>query len=230
MPAEKQSKWIPGRYPPPGTSPIGDAIRKRRGERGITALDAALLHAPPIAEGWNTLLGAVRTNGSIGGDVRELMILRVAAINGAAYEWIHHEPVGRQHGLTTAQLYIIRDIGAPLPPAQGILNPLQTTALTFADAISGFEAGARALGSYDVLSLGVLESSISNVLLLAGSLDGGGKVGASLKQFGQEWNEKRKAQGRREAEFVLVEGSGHLPMVDQPEEFWKAVEAFLTTV
>ncbi|KXN80782.1 hypothetical protein AN958_07390 [Leucoagaricus sp. SymC.cos] len=134
MPAEKQSRWIPGRYPPPGTSPIGDAIRKRRGERGITALDAALLHAPPIAEGWNTLLGAVRTNGSIGGDVRELMILRVAAINGAAYEWIHHEPVGRQHGLTTAQLYIIRDIGAPLPPAQGILNPLQTTALAFADA------------------------------------------------------------------------------------------------
>jgi hypothetical protein len=74
MPTEGQSKWIPGRYPAPGTSPIGDAIRKRRGERGITALDAALLHVPPAAEGWNTLLGAVRTKGELGGDIRELMV------------------------------------------------------------------------------------------------------------------------------------------------------------
>jgi pimeloyl-ACP methyl ester carboxylesterase len=96
--------------------------------------------------------------------------------------------------------------------------------------VSGFEAGARALGSYDVLSLGVLESSVPNVLLLAGSLDGKGNVGAGLKQFGTEWNEKRKVQGRKEVEFVSVEGSGHLPMIDEPEEFSKAVEAFLAMI
>jgi len=73
-PAEKQSKWIPGRYPAPGTSSIGDAIRQRRGERGITALDAALLHVPAAAEGWNTLLGAVRTKGMLSGDIRELIV------------------------------------------------------------------------------------------------------------------------------------------------------------
>ncbi|KAJ3562986.1 hypothetical protein NP233_g9236 [Leucocoprinus birnbaumii] len=521
MPDERPSKWIPGRYPAPGTSPVGDAIRQRRGERGITALDAALLHVPPAAEGWNTLLGAVRSKGALSGDVRELMILRVAAINGAAYEWIHHEHVGRQHGLTTSQLYIVRDITTPLPPAQGILSHLQTAALVFSDAstrtvavpdsvtedlkkelrnwvlkensglsedevkaktddvfveaslitatynmvsrflvavdvagfsrepvpwplerqeyffpisnddpthiihtitlkssssapyvvfvnslltdftmwslvlpyfirreynivllsqrghgqstlptsppsgndqrtvtipllasdihtilsshlnipsgnikaiigvsqggatvlayaalynetnespsttqsiivcdtaprtpatnqsaweeriklvggdqlsgmkrladatvprwfppgsqispqecqgnkraawvsslitstpVSGFEAGARALGSYDVLELGVMESSVPNVLLLAGSLDGGGKVGASLKQFGEEWNEKRKVQGRSEIEFVSVEGSGHLPMIDEPEKFWEAVNAFLSRI
>ena len=72
-PAEKQSKWIPGRYPAPGTSSIGDAIRQRRGERGITALDAALLHVPAAAEGWNTLLSAVRTQGMLSGDIRELI-------------------------------------------------------------------------------------------------------------------------------------------------------------
>lgn len=60
--------------------------------------------------------------------------MRVAAINGAAYEWVHHEPVGRQHGLNDAQLFIIRDVTTPLPPAQGILSPLQTAALAFADA------------------------------------------------------------------------------------------------
>lgn len=36
--------------------------------------------------------------------------------------------------MTTAQLYVIRDITTPLPPAEGILNPLQTAALVFSDA------------------------------------------------------------------------------------------------
>ncbi|TFK36308.1 Alpha/Beta hydrolase protein, partial [Crucibulum laeve] len=129
----KSSRVIPGRYPPPGESAIADAIRGRRGARGLTPLDGALLHVPPIAEGWNTLLGAVRTKGKLPGDVREIMILRVAAINGAAFEWMQHEPVGRTHGLTTGQLYVVRDIDTPLPPSDGIMSSLQMSALLFAD-------------------------------------------------------------------------------------------------
>ncbi|RDB19303.1 3-oxoadipate enol-lactonase 2 [Hypsizygus marmoreus] len=134
MATNKASRLIPGRYPPPGTSPIADAIRVRRGARGVTPLDAALLHVPPVAGGWNSLLGAIRTKGNLPGDVRELMILRVAAINNAAFEWIHHEHVGRDNGLTTAQLYVVRDTDTPLPPSGAILSPLQTSALLFADA------------------------------------------------------------------------------------------------
>ncbi|KAH0584697.1 hypothetical protein H2248_010224 [Termitomyces sp. 'cryptogamus'] len=134
MAANKSSRVLAGRYPPPGTSPIADAIRARRGPRGITPLDAALLHVPPVAGGWNSLLGAVRTQGKLPGDVRELMILRVAAINRAAFEWIQHEKVGREDGLNNAQLYIVRDEGTPLPPAPGILTQLQISALMFADA------------------------------------------------------------------------------------------------
>jgi hypothetical protein len=74
MSAPKASRLIPGRYPAPGTSSVADSIRARRGERGITPLDAALLHVPPIAAGWNSLLGAVRTQGNLPGDVRELMV------------------------------------------------------------------------------------------------------------------------------------------------------------
>lgn len=85
MASERQSRWIPGRYPPPGTSPVGDAIRQRRGERGITPLDAALLHVPPVAEGWNTLLGAVRTKGAVTGDVRELMVSSSYTRPGSKY-------------------------------------------------------------------------------------------------------------------------------------------------
>lgn len=40
---------IPPKYPPPGTSEIGDKIRARRGPRGLTPLDGALLNAPEMA-------------------------------------------------------------------------------------------------------------------------------------------------------------------------------------
>lgn len=40
---------IPYKTPAPGTSVIGDAIRERRGARGLTPLDQALLNAPEIA-------------------------------------------------------------------------------------------------------------------------------------------------------------------------------------
>jgi alkylhydroperoxidase family enzyme len=102
------------------------------------------------------LLGAVRRDGKLPGDLRELMvskscpfvlasvvdwfvdyeILRVAAHNHAAFEWIHHEDVGRDAGLTTAQLIAVRDIlkPAPSPSAPGPLSSLQAAALAFTDA------------------------------------------------------------------------------------------------
>ncbi|KAJ7703302.1 Alpha/Beta hydrolase protein [Mycena rosella] len=125
------SRLIPGRFPAPGVSPIADRIRERRGARGLTPLDGALLHVPAVAEGWNSLLGAIRTKGALPGDVRELMILRVAARNHAAFEWIHHEHVARDHGLNTTQLWAIRDTLSLPPPA--VLSPLQAAALAFAD-------------------------------------------------------------------------------------------------
>ena len=68
------SRRVPGRFPAPGTSEIGDRIRQRRGPRGITALDAALLHAPPVADGWNSLLGGIRNKGNLPGDLQELLV------------------------------------------------------------------------------------------------------------------------------------------------------------
>lgn len=71
---------IPYRFPAPGTSPIADAIRQRRGERGLTPLDGMLLNAPNVAQGWNTLLGAVRTGSTLPDELREIMV-------GAAVVW-----------------------------------------------------------------------------------------------------------------------------------------------
>ena len=62
-----------------------------------------------------------------------IQILRVAAINHASYEWIHHETIGRKEGLSTGQLYVIRDTKTPLPSLKTILTPLQIAAIIFAD-------------------------------------------------------------------------------------------------
>jgi len=71
------SRVVAGRYPPQGTDIYADAIRERRGARGITPLDANLLHVPPVAGGFNTLLGAIRTKGKLPGDIREAMVSKL---------------------------------------------------------------------------------------------------------------------------------------------------------
>jgi hypothetical protein len=67
-----------------------------------------------------------------------MQILRVAARNYAAFEWIHHEPVGREAGLTTDQLAVIRDLAKPLPTPSnpGVLSPVQAAALQYADTMT----------------------------------------------------------------------------------------------
>jgi len=77
-------------------------IRASRGK--LVHLHRMLLHSPPIAIGWIELFDAVRRKASLPGKLRELAILRVAALNGAPYEWDAHAPIGLAEGMTQAQL------------------------------------------------------------------------------------------------------------------------------
>lgn len=66
-------------------------------------------------------------------------ILRVAARNKAAFEWIHHEPVARKAGITTEQLTRIGDVKSKTAfsaPGSGQLTPLQSAALQYADGMT----------------------------------------------------------------------------------------------
>ncbi|UZJ54540.1 hypothetical protein CBS101457_003860 [Exobasidium rhododendri] len=115
---------------------IADAIRTRRGDRGLTPLDRALLQAPSIAEGWNKLLGAVRTGTTLQDDLREIMICRVAARNRASFEWIHHEHLARKYGVSYDQLSTIGDVQKTLNHSKGTLSPIQQAALNLADEMT----------------------------------------------------------------------------------------------
>src|SRR5208282_2287140 len=88
-------------------SPVTEAIRARRGGE-LNELDCTLLHSLPIAAGWNILLDAVRTQTSIPADLRELAICRIAALNGAWFEWKHHYPLALEAGVDDALMQLVK--------------------------------------------------------------------------------------------------------------------------
>ena len=81
--------WNPESKPQP--EDLVKAIEARRGGT-LLNLDRALLWSEPLARGWNTYIGAVRTQLSASRRLRELAICTVALITGAHYEYRHHAP------------------------------------------------------------------------------------------------------------------------------------------
>ena len=79
------------------------AMRARRGG-ALIDLDRLLLHSAPFADGWNTMMGKVRTALALPALYRELAMCGVAVLNGAAYELHQHAPLYRAAGGSDAQL------------------------------------------------------------------------------------------------------------------------------
>ncbi|MFT4083731.1 MAG: carboxymuconolactone decarboxylase family protein [Nocardioides sp.] len=95
----------------PEVSPQGevaDQIRLRRPGGILRPIDRVLLHSPRLAAGWNQLLGAIRTQTDLRPDLRELIILRIAVLNGAAYEWDSHLADAAAAGIDERHLAALR--------------------------------------------------------------------------------------------------------------------------
>lgn len=69
---------------------------------------------------------------------RTAQVCRVAAINGAAFEWIHHAHVALDEGLSPAQLAVVRDTESPLPSpnSPAPLSAFHAAALAYTDAMT----------------------------------------------------------------------------------------------
>ncbi|PGH10187.1 hypothetical protein AJ80_07546 [Polytolypa hystricis UAMH7299] len=117
--------------PPPTANDDEAAILQRvtarRGARGLTPLDRTLLHSFPVADGWNSFLGAIRTRSSLPADTRELAICRIAAINEAWFEWMHHAPILEEAGFSPEAMELVKR-GPENPPTDEELNALLTPA------------------------------------------------------------------------------------------------------
>jgi len=93
----------------PGTqselAEIEASILKERGR--ISPLYRVLLNSPEIARGWESLLTALRNRSSLPPSLRELIIMRVAVLNRAQYEFDAHRPHAITAGLSEAQIDLI---------------------------------------------------------------------------------------------------------------------------
>jgi 4-carboxymuconolactone decarboxylase len=100
----------------------------------ISPLYQLLLNSPPMAEGWEQMLSAVRNRSTLPAEVRELVILRVAVLNGAPYEFDAHVPHARAAGVPQAVIDALR-----LPSVDELLpglRPLQASAVRLADQMT----------------------------------------------------------------------------------------------
>ncbi len=97
----------------PGTRPeLAEVEQRIIAERGrVSLLYQVLLNSAPIASGWERMLTAVRNQTGVPADLRELMILRVAVLNKASFEFEAHVPHAERAGVVTSKIEAVRDLG-----------------------------------------------------------------------------------------------------------------------
>lgn len=117
----------------PGTQPelaaLEDKIVKKRGK--ITPLYQYLLNSPEMAQGWEEFLSAVRQRNSLPPDLRELIILRVAVLNHAPYEFAAHVEHAQKAGLSDEKIQAVKTLA--ISP---IFSPREQLVLELADTMT----------------------------------------------------------------------------------------------
>ncbi|KAI4619411.1 uncharacterized protein J4E87_007661 [Alternaria ethzedia] len=114
---------------------VEQRVRQRRGEKGLIALDRTLLHAPPVADGWNSFLGSIRTKTSLPTSIRETAICRVAVLNKAWYEWESHSPILESaQAVTKPQVLAVLN-SSPRQPLEALGDKLSAV-LAYTDAMT----------------------------------------------------------------------------------------------
>jgi alkylhydroperoxidase family enzyme len=118
-------------------STIHANILARRGPAGLIPLDLTYLHAPLLADGFNSFMKAVRTRNSLEPSIRELAFCRVAAVLGCWYEWDIHKSIALESGLSEEALNFVRkrtlvtsDLG------RGSLDAIHLAVLDYADSMT----------------------------------------------------------------------------------------------
>ncbi|CAB3914576.1 MULTISPECIES: carboxymuconolactone decarboxylase family protein [Achromobacter] len=120
----------------PGTrqelAPLEARISAARGR--ISPLYQVLLNSPAVVDGWEAMLTAIRQKTSLSPRLRELIILRVATLNNAPYEFDAHVPHALAGGMPQAVIDALRANPAP-QDVQG-LAPGEAEVLALTDAMT----------------------------------------------------------------------------------------------
>lgn len=121
----------------PGTRPeLADMEGRIQAARGrVSLLYQVLLNSPAVVEGWEAMLTAIRNKTAISARHRELVILRVAMLNRAAYEFDAHIPHALKAGVGEPAIDALRADGAGPVTGTG-LEALDRQVLDLTDAMT----------------------------------------------------------------------------------------------
>ena len=109
---------------------IGRIKAGRRG--GLLNVYKILLHSPALAQTWFDHNGAVRWKTELTGRLREIVIIRIAHLNGATYVVKQHVPeLALAEGLTAAECEALAD----WQPSR-LFGDRERAALAYADAMT----------------------------------------------------------------------------------------------
>jgi len=119
----------------PGTRPelAGQEARISAARGRVSPLYQVLLNSPPVAHGWEQMLSAIRNHSSLPAALRELVILRVAVLNRARYEFDAHAPIALAAG---ASQTVVDLMHGPLQDMHGQLSNQELIAIRLADAMT----------------------------------------------------------------------------------------------
>lgn len=81
-----------------------EPLREWADRRGNLNVFRLLLNAPNVFPGWTQMLDELYASPTFGRRLREIIVLRVAHLQGSEYELAQHLPLGRAAGLTDQEL------------------------------------------------------------------------------------------------------------------------------
>ena len=118
------------RIPYPDPAKQSETVRATLARAPINIMKMVSNASEPVFNGFGQFSGAFYQPSELDPMLREVAILRVGYLSKSAYEIFHHEGLGRQIGLSDAQIAAIK-AGKPDP----VLTPAQTAVMAFADDV-----------------------------------------------------------------------------------------------
>lgn len=122
--------YAPSTAQSPADQDIYTRIAARRHPRPLIPLDLTLLHSPPLADGWNSFIGAIRSSTQLDQGLLELAVSRVAVLTDAVYEWNAHAPLALKGGIKPSELQAVRTLPSTADSGADEVQALNGSALT----------------------------------------------------------------------------------------------------
>ena len=108
------------------------AVALSNGAGGLAGPFNAMLYAPPVGHALQELGVAIRFRTQLAPRIREMAILMVARAWDSGYERVSHEPIGREAGLTDAEIEALRAGADP-----GLTDKHEQAAYSVVRALTG---------------------------------------------------------------------------------------------